>query len=362
MTDIYRITPWVSSFSGFTGWQNSDVFKDYESLVWTERYSRYGDFILEMSTEHLSEVTNLLSYNYLMIPESSRLMMVETFEIKEQNDGIPRLIVKGRSFEAFLENRSNMGFDSDPEIISGGGTDYNICQLVRRHCAYGSSNPIPADNIQDFSVSFPLAGTSTETVFDRSDLYSVVVKAAEGDGLGWSITRNSSNQLVFRVLPEIDRSDPASGSYFEYSMDTDRLDNVSTLRSIAKYKTAARVYGPGVIVDVPRTGAGTLEGINRRTLFVDGSNIDPNDTLSPSQKTSALTSLGKQELNKLENRFVSYIDGEVLDDDILVPPGLGEIVMVKDAFGNEAPSRIVEVIHSFDKTGHKKRPTFEILP
>lgn len=96
------------------------LIEKYESLVWTERYSSSGDFIL--TTPNIEETLNLLPLeSTVAIRESTVPMVVEVHKLTKPLRGVPMLEVRGRSCETWLERRSSAIValdDSYVEIIA----------------------------------------------------------------------------------------------------------------------------------------------------------------------------------------------------------------------------------------------------
>ena len=56
-----------------------EIFDDFQSLIWTERYSEWGDFEL-VAPSGLSSTSALQQGAVIGLNESYRVMMVETIE------------------------------------------------------------------------------------------------------------------------------------------------------------------------------------------------------------------------------------------------------------------------------------------
>src|ERR1700754_2736334 len=77
----------------------------YESLIWTERYSSSGDFVL--TTSNIEETLNLLPLESVVtIRESTVPMVVEVHKLSKPMRDVPRLEVRGRTCETWLERRA----------------------------------------------------------------------------------------------------------------------------------------------------------------------------------------------------------------------------------------------------------------
>lgn len=99
--------------------QPEKVIDTYSSLVWTERYSKSGDF--QLTTNNIADTIKMLPLeSFVSLRNSTVPMVVEVFKIEKPRDGVPVLTVTGRSFESVLERRvavrNPMGTARDPWI------------------------------------------------------------------------------------------------------------------------------------------------------------------------------------------------------------------------------------------------------
>lgn len=80
----------------------------YTSSIWTDRYSKAGDFELRVPcTENNKKLFD--ETKYLTIDKSDRVMVLEKRQIKTQVDKADEYIIKGRSAETLLDRRVIMG-------------------------------------------------------------------------------------------------------------------------------------------------------------------------------------------------------------------------------------------------------------
>lgn len=88
--------------------QPDKLIENYESLIWTERYSKAGDF--EIKSSDVNYLINALPReSYVTLRESTVPMVVETHKIEKKPGSAPLITVTGRSFEACaLERRASV--------------------------------------------------------------------------------------------------------------------------------------------------------------------------------------------------------------------------------------------------------------
>lgn len=335
-----------------------ELIEDYESLIWTERYSSWGDFKLTV-LDTAAVFSNLkVQQYYLRTSLSNHLMMVETVSKKGRRRGRTLLEITGRSLEHFLQYRTNLSyFNQDPERVTGSPSAI-ANYIVNRYCidpvTAGAGSVIPG-----LTVAPPVSGTSMTLHVPRKDIYSIVKEIAEANDLGFRI---GAYDMAFSMYDAMDYSDPAGFTYVEMSPDTDSLKDIGTLESVANYKNHAVVIGAKTFVNVFTPGlVGTPGGLDRRTIIVDAKDIggsDPPTTID--QDRAALTLRGLEAL-KGENKYVHLIDGDLREDTYVPYLQLGNVVMAKDSYGTRSRVRVTEMITSMDATGFKRAPTFTAI-
>jgi hypothetical protein len=344
---------------------NSDsvtILDEYESLIWTERYQAAGDFVLVLK-ELPSLMRDLRQYKYLRLSASKRIMMIEKIETKAQEDGANLITIKGRSFEAFLETRSNKTVTKEAIYLEDNPAAIAI-YFVERYCV--NPNTTALHNVIPGLTIGPNFYTDEEKVgmkMERGEIYGLVKDACVSAGLGFKIEKNGDN-LVFSVYRGTNRMVSDNSIYREYSPDAENLHNPSSIESIEKYRNNARVIGFKDIVDVFTPGTpDTVSGLERRTVVVEAREIgDDDDPSTRDEQLRALAYRGYQALADANNRYSRLIDGDV-------PPlswdegffNLGDIVVVGDYYGSTAKMFISEQIWSLDATGERLIPTFQEL-
>lgn len=327
----------------------------YESFVWTERYSAFGDF--KIVTEEMP-VLNLNAYPYLMSPASNRVMMLENIDAPKKADGKSLITLSGRSVEASLENKNNKsGSLKASEQIFGYPGDI-ARYIVNRYCVTvataGAVNVVPGLSSTAYDN-----GTAVTMLIERGDIYGRVKLVCDAYDLGFMVRRGGPGEtkLVFHVYKGSDLSDRLLPGYTEYSLDDGTLSNVSTLESNATHKNHVRVLGATGAVDVYAPGTPTsVSGFERRTMVIDASDVTGNTAAD----LALLREKGAQALAEPSNRYVKLIDGEVARVN-WSNFALGSVVKVSDKLGTKTSMRITEKIWSVDGTGTQCTPTFQVV-
>lgn len=345
------------------------VVEGYESLIWTERYSAWGDF--EIKTPSTPAVKALLkAKTYLALSESKRVMQVETVQDYYTDDNQKMLDIKGRSLEAALSDRvampaiANLATTPKWTITN---TPANIVRtLFSTICVtaalnagdtipfYHSGTITPAGNIPE--------STDTVTVnLDPDTLYNSIKKVCDVYKLGFRLVRNGeTSQLYFEVYNGSDRTTSQTAyPAVIFNRELDNLAKTSVLSSTAQAKTVAYVFAQNGTAVVYSVGADTTAtGFDRRVLLVNASDID---TAAGLTLDNQLAQRGLEELSKYQNIY--QFDGEISQYGSYTygsDYNLGDLVEEQDPSGFGNRMRVVEQIFVSDPEGDRSYPTLSI--
>lgn len=350
--------------------RSEEVVDYYESLIWTERYSSYGDFELVINANRGTRVL-FVPGTRLAIDKSYRLMTVETVENAVDSEGVAKLKVTGRSAEAGLEDRSTRpafaaGATPAPEITII-GTPGDIARAV--FDAYCRNNiDIPEDNLP-FLVAGSLlpAGTipePTDTIsvtIGLSTVYEFIKNVCDVYNLGFRLLLDRpTSKLYFDVYTGTDRTTLQNAvPAVIFSQELENLANPSELTSVAQLKNVAYVFGEnGTEVVYADNVSPTTAGFERRVLIVDASGIT--EPAGPTL-TALLQQKGKEELSKYRAvlafdaeipKFGSYVYG--------VDYGLGDLLETRNSDRLATNMRVTEQIFISDAEGERSYPTLVI--
>lgn len=378
------------------------IIDDYESFNWTDRYNEAGDFELVLLVK--TELLTVIQANYyLYFQMSDHLMIIESLEIKTDDEKGNRLVVSGRSLESLLDRRviwTRIRFTFAESFQNA------IIKMVNSSMSpfdCGDSTTIwgkkAAANRQIKNPNFivkraepwdkePLANQLKMDSIEYwgENLYDIVVDLCKSRDpeVGYKVTwKQSDNTFNFFLYIGEDRSsDNSAGNlpvmfspYLENIFDTDYYE------SIKGYKTIALIIGqypkandPDTIEDRSTSvfrgnSITTYTGMYRREVYCDARNVPYKDddnkvydwdtVLKP-----ALQEEGKKTLNSLSNKKAKTFEGEVdyqTTYEYGVDYSLGDIVDVADIYGHEMKARIVEVTFSDDEEGFSVNPSFEMF-
>lgn len=346
--------------------RKTEVIDQFESLIWTERYSAYGDFQLTLfSTPEVRKL--LVADTRLTMNESQRVMTINQVENKTDAEGRTTLKVSGVSLEAILEDRlarnTFANLTTTPKwIITGAPADIAraIFDAICRNNLLSVEDNIPF--LQTGSISIPSTIPEPEdsigVELDLMSVYEAIKQICDAYGLGFRLLRNhDTSELYFDVYSGNDRT-TAQSTYppVLFSQELDNLTDVTELTTTAGYKNVAYVYAPNGATIVNAEGAGSLlEGFARRVLYVKADDI----TLEAGEELdAALQQRGLSELSKYKS--LTAFDGQIPQSTEYIYDvhyQLGDLVEIRNADGFSNQMRVAEQIFVSDGEGERKYPT-----
>jgi hypothetical protein len=344
--------------------ENIGILDKFESLIWTDRYCGYGDFEVTTSA-NTNFIKNLVDGKYLILKESDHTMVLETINIAAGVDNASRIIVKGRSLESILDRRIIW----DPVVMNGPFQD--IVQLL---LDISVMNPlISARKFVRFefeaSTDPAITSLTADCQYNGDSLYKVITELCISKNLGYIVSLTDSGKFRFKLYSGINRSySQFANPYVVFSPGFENLVNSDYIEDSTLFKTVALVSGEAGVANKRTTVtaeviSGASTDLDRRELFVDAAGITRRTpggaTLSEPDYLALLKQKGIEELTK--NIFVQSFSGQA-DTTVMyaygIDFGMGDVVQVANEYGNEAESRVIELIHSQDASGTKIYPTF----
>lgn len=347
----------------FAGVSTLDIF---ESLIWTDRYYACGDFEIYMPCSE-KMLSTLKQDMYLYLRESEHIMVIEDIQIDTDVEDGAHLTVTGRSLESILDRRVIWNLTT-----LSGGLQAGIKQLLNEN-AISPSDParaIPNLIFKD-STDSKITNLSLNAQYYGENLYDVICEVCESNEIGFKITLNESNQMVFSLYAGTDRSyEQTENPYVIFSPGFDNLLNSNYISSKKTLKTVTMITGEGEGSDKKKAVAecsnGAGSGLNRREMHTDASGISQTDgenTISDEDYTALLQRQGIDEL--AQNTRTESFEGEVSSGRTYTYGTdyfMGDIVQNVNEFNIEATSRVTEYIMSQDESGIERYPTFTSRP
>ena len=338
-----------------------DVF---ESFIWTDRYSKCGDFEIYTSSDRQT-IEALKEDFYIWTEDSEHIMIIENRKIITDVEEGNKLLVSGRSLESILDRRIVWN-----QILLDGYFQTQIKRLLTENVISPSDSNRKISNFIFEETDDPyILSLKVQVQYTGDNLYEAICKLCESVSIGFKITLNNNNQFVFKLYYGEDRSyDQETNPYVVFSPSFENIINSNYYESKARYKNVGLVAGEGEASD-RRTvvvGESTSKELSRRELYVDARDISSTasngDSISTSAYDDLLRQRGNERLN--ENKIVQAFDGQV-ETTQMYRYGehyfMGDITQLENEYGMESKVRVTEFIRSVDKDGIDSYPTFEVI-
>lgn len=346
-----------------------DVCDDFNSLIWTERSSAFGDFELDVQST-LRNRRRFVPGVRLSMNESYRIMMVETVEDDTDDAGIQTLKVTGRSLEGMLTNRAALDSLTDTTSIPKwvlSGTPGDIArQIFHDICVTGTldvGDIIPM--VTEASIfpidTIPEPTDTIEVDLDPTTVYDGIKNLVDLYSLGFRLVRDPVlKTLYWDVYSGSDRTSSQTDlPAVVFAPDLDNLSNTSELTSNAIYKNVAYVISPvGFEVVYPLDVDPSISGFDRQVLLVNATDITDTDAGVASAK---MIQRGKDAL--AQNNLVKAFDGELNQFNsykYMIDYNLNDLVEVHNIDGVVNQMRVTEQIFVSDQEGERSYPTLTL--
>lgn len=347
-----------------TNFERINIIDSYESMIWTDRYSGYGDF--EIYTPMSQELLDIFKKDYYLISDDSEHgMIIEDTRIETDVEKGAYLTVVGRSYESILDRRIIW---NQTEIT--GNLQNGIKKLITQNIIS------PTKTVRQIT-NFIFEDSTDETItsigdidyqFTGDNLYESIQKLCDIYSIGFKVTLNDDNQFVFKLYAGVNRSyDQDSNPFVVFSPNFDNIINSDYHESYAAYKNVTLVAGEGEDPNRVQTivGNDTSTELDRRELYTDArdlqSEVDGRQ-LTPAEYINTLKTRGEEKLQ--ENKVLKEFEGQV-EPTQMYRYGehffMGDIVQLENEFGLEHKVRVIEFIHSESTNGTEQYPTFEVL-
>lgn len=294
--------------------RRKNVIDRFESMIWTERYSAWGDFELVIFST-LESRSLFQAGTRLAMSDSYRVMTVEFVENAIDSEGRQLLTVKGRSLEAILDDRTARNTFADltttPKWVLTGTPGAIARQIFNEICRTNvnfADDQIPF--LQAGSIFPPSNIAEPDEVItielSLSSVYTAVKELCDSYDLGFRLVRNfDESELYFDIYSGSDRTTLQNIlAPVVFSPSLDNLTNTSEITSISTYKNVAYVFHSFWVQVVTADGVSVeVEGFERRVMHVDATDIEIPErpyTLTLDQTTAVNRYLGFN--NPIEER------------------------------------------------------------
>lgn len=362
-------------FNDVNAWRNGETINGYESVSWVERYRDPGEF--KISGRLSSGLREFLPLGTLISHVGTlEVMIVENHEVSEELDKDPELMITGRSFETFLENRivgQNQDWVTPPDSLNdyiysllADNTWWQAVTMVNHHIASGVVLN-SSDGLSFVEADTEIVGTGVveARIIKRGSVHQRLQEILEIDDLGVKVIRShkfdAPNPGPLTLLMIHNGEDKTNTVVF--SSKTGDISGANYLWSIKKLKNAALVTGKFIETMVP----GSATGYNKRTMFVDAQDIDGHLADIPTGPDltairAAMDVRGRQALKAQKELVLSRSDiSETQSYRYREDYTVGDIVGIEGSFGETLPMRVVEYAEIVDANGESGYPTLSLL-
>lgn len=357
------------------------VVDAFHSAIWTVRFNSEGDFEL-YTPVRVDYVNAMVVGNYVWRKDSDRLMVIDTVEISNDTEDVPKLTVTGTSLEGLLKRRiitDSLNYEDKAvnEVVKD-ILDKNVISPNKE------SRKIPNFTYKE-TTDKRITGVKISTTFRGENVYEAIEALCQTTDIGFRILPSGSGGFEFELYKGIDHSyDQNEVPYVVFSPSFENLYGSSYIKSYAEYKNtvfSVGTYQKEVITiteddDGNETTNTTYEetevtawadsesseatGLNRREIFLDNNSLNEDEQGGTESKwISVAKQKGTEELAqyKTTTAFEGELDAVrqfVLGRDF----DIGDIVQVENEFGITGKVYVSEIVISHDDTGLTIVPTF----
>lgn len=368
--------------------ENFDVISlvdNYDSMIWTERYSDIGDF--EIHGQANPQLALITGASYIYNSATSSLMVVEKPAIGLSEEDGSTITVSGRSFESFLDRRVMLESLTvfNPTSLSAGifhdsRISQIICDLVSD--AFALSDPTSKrywsglEVINDAVALLPKLQPDAGLQFTLGDnLLATVTNLCVAAGLGFKCKFSPADKKVqFIVYEGVNRT--LQGK--DLVVFSDLYDNLLAATDEAVFnnvKNTMLVVGNKVdpVTQIPLLpiviGDTRWTGLARRETYFKANQdavVFTSETVSRpmnnEEYVAALTLAGTTELNNVAYQSYKNFNGEILETPRCMYGtnfNLGDVVVFRILQTEETTARLDGVTFSDDAaTGKTLVPKF----
>lgn len=372
--------------------------ENYNSAIWTERYSTAGDFqIVAPATDEV--IALLAPGKFLGQRGTKEVMIIETATIEEK-----LVTVVGKSLVNFLNQRflwaknpasatvderiadptdttrtpgefiSNLVYISviNTTAFATGWIDANL-DWANEEIAYLTLGAVDA------------SGADERLTAPTGPLYDAIAYVSEAEKVGISLYLDSADpiagySLKFKTYRGVDHTTGGAGALVRLTPEMDTLSGVKEVRSLQEFKNVVYVYYQGEISTHYADGVvGIPVGFDRRVLITDavGAPVGHKVTAPGSWSQGggySYTVIGVDDITAFREQnakdalanhnYIFAIDGEtspISDFKYGVDYGLGDLIELEGYGGSLSKARVIEYIRAQDNVGEKEYPTISVV-
>lgn len=345
---------------GEDGFARLDVVDDFQAIVWTDRYWKAGDFELRIPASQ-SNVALYTPDRWLELDGSDQPMIIERSEVRTDAILGTNLVVTGRSAFSLMDRRIFWGYQ---EV--NGVSLQTFVKNVFNDNFIASSTPGRTIPYVKFRENSDGALYSPQVVAEYlgDNIYEKLVELFSRHAIGVKGSLENDS-IVFEMYKGLNRSySQDSNPYVVFSPDFENLRNSEFIVSYEEWKNLGLIGGHGEKGNrhylIAEKG-GSYSGADRRELYIDASSVSDQDK-TPEQVDAEMYEKGYDELYKAPVHMT--FDGETVQHAMFEYGKdyfLGDVVQIRNEYGMEMATRVVEFIQAEDSEGESAYPTFRAI-
>lgn len=347
-----------------------EIINGLTSKMWVERYAQDGEF--KFTAPASSGMRNLLpTGSFISHVDSTEIMIVENHEINDDQGKETELIISGRGYETFFEQRivgSNKTFPTsgtiEEYVLDPEYTWNQLVLLIGDHViASGLIDDDDAIPYLEIMTDVEGVSVSESRVIKRGTLYSRMLELLQVDDLGvnvvrpgiWSPLGPNAEEVAFVIHAGVDRS-----SQIMFSYDTGEIESADYLWSNKLYKNAAYISGKWVETVLKFAEA----EYDRRMMQVDASDIDNAYETAPvgAELDAVVAQMQQRGLEALaaQNEIAltkAEVSKETNQSAYRKDFNVGDLITVQGDYNETSTMRISEYVEIEDENGRLGYPT-----
>lgn len=361
----------------------------FSSLIWTERYSGYGDFELYLpaSMANINMFPRgfylwlieppVLDKNGRKIETRNDVMIIEKTELSTDIEDGDQLVISGRSLEALLLRRvipKKVKYEStDPREIIKIILNENIVKPSE------SARKIPNFKIAIDSSQQLDPKDKRSYEFDGDYVYDAIKTICDDYDWGFSLDLKSDDHwktsyLVFSIVYGTDRSyEQTDNPYMVFSPKFDNLISSDTTEDDTEFFNSAYVASSEEtkdnktrrLIKYVANNTGRSGWDIRETFYTDSdvklndadNNPRPDHDIYPELEKYGRDELKAQKSNDSFNAEIALLESVQYHRDY----DIGDIIQFDNAYGVNKTARITEYVRNEDDNGYREYPTFTPL-
>lgn len=324
---------------------------DYESLLWTRRWYRPGEFELCINLNKQNTRT-LQKENIVLFGEKAGIIRHREISLDENGKGGETLVIKGSSLSSLIGRRITL----PPEGEAYDVINSNAENIIKHYVDVNCINPIDINRkISGLIIAANQnRGINLKYQSRLKQLDEELEKISQISGLGWDVLPDIKNKLfVFDISEGKDlTSNQTINNPVMFSIDFDNIKSQSFIDSDLNYRNQAYIGGQGEGVGRSIVEVGEeLQGLDRYEVFIDARDIE-NDADLPNRGQQKLLEMLK--LRSFESEILTKGTFEYEKD-----WNLGDIVTVQNRkWGITMEARVTEIKEIYEPNGFKLEATF----